>query len=135
MWWNSFLDAVLLTDPNPSLCLCVSGGSIKDLSAADKESLQASWWDRQSVLPLRGRDILRLIECGLKYDINFPGLCSARLNLSWIHLCTGHGDSAYKHLKPEDLTKSLCYCPVPRNPQFFESGLKKVLLLVFVIMI
>uniref|UniRef100_A0A3Q3IWB3 Nudix hydrolase domain-containing protein n=1 Tax=Monopterus albus TaxID=43700 RepID=A0A3Q3IWB3_MONAL len=45
----------------------VTGGTIKDLSAADQESLQASWWDRQSVLPLRGRDILRLIDCGLKY--------------------------------------------------------------------
>ncbi|GLD68452.1 8-oxo-dGDP phosphatase NUDT18 isoform X1 [Lates japonicus] len=45
----------------------ITGGSIKTLSAADQESLQASWWDRQSVLPLRGRDILRLIDCGLKY--------------------------------------------------------------------
>ncbi|XP_027135768.1 8-oxo-dGDP phosphatase NUDT18 [Larimichthys crocea] len=45
----------------------VTGGSLKTLSAADQESLQASWWDRQSVLPLRGRDILRLIDCGLKY--------------------------------------------------------------------
>ncbi|XP_074495721.1 8-oxo-dGDP phosphatase NUDT18 [Sebastes fasciatus] len=45
----------------------VTGGSLKSLSAADQESLQASWWDRQSVLPLRGRDILRLIDCGLKY--------------------------------------------------------------------
>ncbi|KAG7490136.1 hypothetical protein JOB18_028634 [Solea senegalensis] len=45
----------------------VTGGDIKNLSAADQESLQASWWDRQSVLPLRGRDILSLIDCGLKY--------------------------------------------------------------------
>ncbi|XP_068166237.1 8-oxo-dGDP phosphatase NUDT18 [Antennarius striatus] len=45
----------------------VTGGSIKTPSAADQESLQASWWDRQSSLPLRGRDILRLIDCGLKY--------------------------------------------------------------------
>uniref|UniRef100_A0A3Q3X8N6 Nudix hydrolase domain-containing protein n=1 Tax=Mola mola TaxID=94237 RepID=A0A3Q3X8N6_MOLML len=45
----------------------VTGGTIKTLSAADQESLQASWWDRQFVLPLRGRDILRLIDCGLKY--------------------------------------------------------------------
>ncbi|XP_019966978.1 8-oxo-dGDP phosphatase NUDT18 isoform X2 [Paralichthys olivaceus] len=45
----------------------VTGGNIKSLSAADQESLQAFWWDRQSVLPLRGRDILRLIDCGLKY--------------------------------------------------------------------
>lgn len=45
----------------------LSGGSLKSLSAADQESLQASWWDRQSELQLRGRDILRLIESGLKY--------------------------------------------------------------------
>lgn len=45
----------------------ITGGTMKSLSAADQESLQAAWWDRQSVLPLRGRDILRLIECGLKY--------------------------------------------------------------------
>ncbi|XP_041638446.1 8-oxo-dGDP phosphatase NUDT18 [Cheilinus undulatus] len=45
----------------------VTGGTLKSLSAADQESLQASWWDRQSALTLRGRDILRLIECGLKY--------------------------------------------------------------------
>ncbi|XP_070760969.1 8-oxo-dGDP phosphatase NUDT18 [Enoplosus armatus] len=45
----------------------VTGGSMKTLAAADQESLQASWWDRQSALHLRGRDILRLIDCGLKY--------------------------------------------------------------------
>lgn len=45
----------------------VTGGTLKGLSAADQESLQASWWDRQSVLHLRGRDILRLIDGGLKY--------------------------------------------------------------------
>ncbi|KAF0022535.1 hypothetical protein F2P81_025161 [Scophthalmus maximus] len=45
----------------------VTGGTMKSLLAADHESLQASWWDRRSVLPLRGRDILRLIDCGLKY--------------------------------------------------------------------
>ncbi|KAG7219758.1 hypothetical protein INR49_018858 [Caranx melampygus] len=45
----------------------VTGGSIKTPAAADQESLQASWWDRQSALPLRGRDILRLIDCGLRY--------------------------------------------------------------------
>ncbi|XP_075881672.1 8-oxo-dGDP phosphatase NUDT18 isoform X2 [Nelusetta ayraudi] len=45
----------------------VTGGTLKTLAEADQESLQASWWDRQSPLPLRGRDILRLIDCGLKY--------------------------------------------------------------------
>uniref|UniRef100_A0A3Q3FS62 Nudix (nucleoside diphosphate linked moiety X)-type motif 18 n=1 Tax=Kryptolebias marmoratus TaxID=37003 RepID=A0A3Q3FS62_KRYMA len=48
----------------------VTGGSLKTLVAADQESLQASWWDRESSLPLRGRDILRLIEYGLKYHRN-----------------------------------------------------------------
>lgn len=41
---------------------------MKTLTAADQESLQASWWDRQASLPLRGRDILRLIEHGLRWD-------------------------------------------------------------------
>ncbi|CAK6978529.1 -oxo-dGDP phosphatase NUDT18 [Scomber scombrus] len=45
----------------------ITGGTMKSLEAADQESLQAAWWDRQSALPLRGRDILRLIESGLKY--------------------------------------------------------------------
>ncbi|KAM8865207.1 8-oxo-dGDP phosphatase NUDT18 [Synchiropus picturatus] len=45
----------------------VTGGSIKPLSAADQESLQATWWDQRTALPLRGRDILQLIDCGLKY--------------------------------------------------------------------
>ncbi|XP_074526901.1 8-oxo-dGDP phosphatase NUDT18 [Halichoeres trimaculatus] len=45
----------------------VTGGSLKTLAAADQESLQACWWDRQSALTLRGRDILRLIDCGIKY--------------------------------------------------------------------
>ncbi|KAM4616229.1 8-oxo-dGDP phosphatase NUDT18 isoform 2-T4 [Polymixia lowei] len=45
----------------------VTGGSLKTLMEADQESLQACWWDRKSPLPLRGRDILRLIEAGLQY--------------------------------------------------------------------
>uniref|UniRef100_A0A3Q1EV36 Nudix (nucleoside diphosphate linked moiety X)-type motif 18 n=1 Tax=Acanthochromis polyacanthus TaxID=80966 RepID=A0A3Q1EV36_9TELE len=45
----------------------ITGGSLKGLAAADQESLQASWWDRRSALQLRGRDILRLIDNGLKY--------------------------------------------------------------------
>lgn len=45
----------------------VTGGSLKTLSGADQESLQACWWDRQSPLTLRGRDILRLIDFGHKY--------------------------------------------------------------------
>ncbi|XP_015258169.1 PREDICTED: 8-oxo-dGDP phosphatase NUDT18 isoform X1 [Cyprinodon variegatus] len=48
----------------------ITGGSMKTLTAADQESLQASWWDRQASLPLRGRDILRLIEHGLRYHRN-----------------------------------------------------------------
>ncbi|XP_051925030.1 8-oxo-dGDP phosphatase NUDT18 [Hippocampus zosterae] len=45
----------------------ITGGSIKTLSEADQDSLQATWWDRRAPLPLRGRDILRLIDFGLKY--------------------------------------------------------------------
>ncbi|KAM9823204.1 8-oxo-dGDP phosphatase NUDT18 [Syngnathus typhle] len=45
----------------------ITGGSIKTLLSADRDSLQATWWDRRAPLPLRGRDILRLIDLGLKY--------------------------------------------------------------------
>ncbi|KAJ8380004.1 hypothetical protein SKAU_G00007820 [Synaphobranchus kaupii] len=45
----------------------VAGGSIKTEAEADAESLQAQWWDRESPLPLRSRDILCLIDAGLKY--------------------------------------------------------------------
>ncbi|KAK5909264.1 hypothetical protein CesoFtcFv8_003209 [Champsocephalus esox] len=45
----------------------ITGGSLKTLLEADQESLQAGWWDRKAVLPLRGRDIIRIIDCGLKY--------------------------------------------------------------------
>lgn len=44
-----------------------AGGVLKTEAQADAESLQASWWDRESPLPLRGRDILSLIETGLRY--------------------------------------------------------------------
>lgn len=54
----------------------VTGGSLKTTAEADGESLQAQWWDRESPLPLRGRDILSLIAAGLKYRQNpwFPAL-------------------------------------------------------------
>uniref|UniRef100_A0AAY4CXE0 Nudix hydrolase domain-containing protein n=1 Tax=Denticeps clupeoides TaxID=299321 RepID=A0AAY4CXE0_9TELE len=45
----------------------VTGGTLKTEAQADAESLQASWWDRESPLPLRGRDILPLIDVGLQY--------------------------------------------------------------------
>ncbi|KAM4576377.1 8-oxo-dGDP phosphatase NUDT18 isoform 1-T2 [Odontesthes bonariensis] len=48
----------------------VTGGSLKGPAAADQESLQGAWWDREAALTLRGRDILRLIDCGLKYHRN-----------------------------------------------------------------
>uniref|UniRef100_W5NE77 Nudix (nucleoside diphosphate linked moiety X)-type motif 18 n=1 Tax=Lepisosteus oculatus TaxID=7918 RepID=W5NE77_LEPOC len=44
-----------------------TGGMIKTEAEADSESLQARWWDRLSHLPLRARDILPLIEAGLRY--------------------------------------------------------------------
>ncbi|XP_056319216.1 8-oxo-dGDP phosphatase NUDT18 [Danio aesculapii] len=51
-----------------------TGGSLKTTAEADDESLQAHWWDRKSPLPLRGHDILSLIDAGLKYRRNpwFP---------------------------------------------------------------
>lgn len=51
-----------------------TGGSLKTTAEADDESLQAHWWDRKSPLPLRGRDILTLIDAGIKYLRNpwFP---------------------------------------------------------------
>ncbi|XP_057211887.1 8-oxo-dGDP phosphatase NUDT18 [Triplophysa rosa] len=48
----------------------VTGGSLKTTAEADGESLQAQWWNRESPLPLRGRDILSLIAAGLKYKKN-----------------------------------------------------------------
>ncbi|KAJ8285888.1 hypothetical protein GJAV_G00032110 [Gymnothorax javanicus] len=45
----------------------VTGGDMKTEEQADAESLQARWWDRESPLPLRARDILCLIEAGLRY--------------------------------------------------------------------
>lgn len=45
----------------------ITGGSLKELSSADHESLQACWWDRTSPLQLRGWDILRPIQSGLRY--------------------------------------------------------------------
>ncbi|XP_010783661.1 8-oxo-dGDP phosphatase NUDT18 [Notothenia coriiceps] len=45
----------------------ITGGSLKTILESDQESLQAGWWDRKAVLPLRGRDIIRIIDCGLKY--------------------------------------------------------------------
>ncbi|KAK7146416.1 hypothetical protein R3I93_013995 [Phoxinus phoxinus] len=53
-----------------------TGGSLKTTAEADAESLQAQWWDRESPLPLRARDILPLIDAGIKYRRNpcFPAL-------------------------------------------------------------
>nr|XP_014030333.1 unnamed protein product [Salmo salar] len=45
----------------------ITGGSLKTTAEADAESLQAQWWDQDSPLTLRGRDILRLIDTALKY--------------------------------------------------------------------
>ena len=45
------------------------GGSLKIPGEGDQESLQATWWDRVSPLQLRGRDILDLIDSGLKYEL------------------------------------------------------------------
>uniref|UniRef100_A0A3P9PWK9 Nudix hydrolase 18 n=1 Tax=Poecilia reticulata TaxID=8081 RepID=A0A3P9PWK9_POERE len=64
----------------------ITGGSMKTLTAADQESLQASWWDRQSSLSLRGRDILRLIDYGLRYHRSPWHGASLPLDLSCRHI-------------------------------------------------
>ncbi|XP_023198870.1 8-oxo-dGDP phosphatase NUDT18 [Xiphophorus maculatus] len=64
----------------------ITGGSLKTLAAADQESLQASWWDRQSSLSLRGRDILRLIDYGLRYHRSPWHGASLPLDLSCRHI-------------------------------------------------
>lgn len=46
----------------------ITGGTLKTPAQADAESLQAQWWDQESPLALRGRDIIRLIESGRKYQ-------------------------------------------------------------------
>ncbi|XP_072255940.1 8-oxo-dGDP phosphatase NUDT18 [Pyxicephalus adspersus] len=45
-----------------------TGGTLKSPASADKESVQASWWDRVSPLALRCRDILPLIKLALEYQ-------------------------------------------------------------------
>ncbi|XP_028659158.1 8-oxo-dGDP phosphatase NUDT18 [Erpetoichthys calabaricus] len=45
----------------------ITGGSMKTLENSDSESLQAQWWDRISPLSLRAKDILPLIDSGVKY--------------------------------------------------------------------
>ncbi|XP_029459697.1 8-oxo-dGDP phosphatase NUDT18 isoform X2 [Rhinatrema bivittatum] len=46
------------------------GGFLKAAQDADAESLQAKWWDRESPLPLRGKDILPLIDVAVRYRAN-----------------------------------------------------------------
>ncbi|XP_072289585.1 8-oxo-dGDP phosphatase NUDT18 [Eucyclogobius newberryi] len=84
----------------------VTGGQMKTLSEADEESLQACWWDRHSPLNLRGRDILRLIESGLKY----------------------RGDPGYPPVRPIDLS---CRHVVQRLVLIYTNSQDQVWLLVF----
>ncbi|KAM9393835.1 8-oxo-dGDP phosphatase NUDT18 [Pholidichthys leucotaenia] len=64
----------------------ITGGDLKTPSAADQESLQASWWDRDAVLPLRGRDILPLIHLGLRYRRDSWHPVTLPLDLSCRHV-------------------------------------------------
>ncbi|XP_056425139.1 8-oxo-dGDP phosphatase NUDT18 isoform X2 [Hyla sarda] len=72
-----------------------TGGTLKTFASADKESLQAAWWDRVSPLPLRCKDILPLIKLALDYrhlpshPSILPQLCPSpflvlRLILVWL---------------------------------------------------
>ncbi|OCT86510.1 8-oxo-dGDP phosphatase NUDT18 [Xenopus laevis] len=45
-----------------------TGGSLKSELSADSESLQASWWDTVSSLPLRCRDIVPHIKLAMEYQ-------------------------------------------------------------------
>ncbi|KAG8441117.1 hypothetical protein GDO86_006748 [Hymenochirus boettgeri] len=47
-----------------------TGGTLKSELSADSESLQASWWDRVSPLPLRCKDIIRHIQLASSYRKN-----------------------------------------------------------------
>ncbi|KAM4675580.1 8-oxo-dGDP phosphatase NUDT18 [Discoglossus pictus] len=49
-----------------------TGGFLKTSDAADSESLQASWWDTVSPLPLRCKDILPIIQLALQYRSLLP---------------------------------------------------------------
>ncbi|XP_033828702.1 8-oxo-dGDP phosphatase NUDT18 [Periophthalmus magnuspinnatus] len=84
----------------------VTGGHLKTLSGADQESLQACWWDRHSSLSLRGRDILRLIDSGLKY----------------------RGDPGYPPIRPIDLS---CQHVVQRLVLLYTNAKDQVWVLVF----
>lgn len=82
----------------------ITGGSLKTLAKADAESLQAGWWDRESDLPLRGQDIMRLIKAGLKYR-----------QKAW-----------HPHVRPIDLP---CHVVVQRLLLAFTSPAKELWLL------
>ncbi|KAG9488565.1 hypothetical protein GDO78_004878 [Eleutherodactylus coqui] len=76
-----------------------TGGVLKSSASADKESLQASWWDTVSPLPLRCRDILPLIQLALEYHQRashppiLPQLCpSPFLILRLLLVCTSPGE-------------------------------------------
>ncbi|KAE8619255.1 hypothetical protein XENTR_v10009704 [Xenopus tropicalis] len=73
-----------------------TGGSLKSELLADSESLQATWWDTVSPLPLRCRDILPHIKLALAYR-QLPShpsvlpqvLSSPHLALRLVLLCFG----------------------------------------------
>uniref|UniRef100_UPI00358F8667 8-oxo-dGDP phosphatase NUDT18 n=1 Tax=Myxine glutinosa TaxID=7769 RepID=UPI00358F8667 len=44
-----------------------TGGIMKTPAEADKDSLQAAWWDHRNKLPLRAPDVLPLVQAGLAY--------------------------------------------------------------------
>ena len=55
----------------------ITGGSLKTLDQADKESMQANWWTAdidklKKEIPLRARDMLSLINTGRQWYENKP---------------------------------------------------------------
>ncbi|XP_075714972.1 8-oxo-dGDP phosphatase NUDT18 [Rhinoderma darwinii] len=94
-----------------------TGGALKSTASADKESLQASWWDTVSPLPLRCRDILPLIKLALEYrrlpshPSILPQLCPSPflvLRLLLICRCSGELQILQSSTGPVHLPTIVC---------------------------
>ncbi|XP_053320155.1 8-oxo-dGDP phosphatase NUDT18 [Spea bombifrons] len=73
-----------------------TGGSLKTSLSADAESLQAAWWDTVSVMPLRCKDIVPLIQLAKSYHhrpshpLTLPALLPCpHLAIRLLLLCLG----------------------------------------------
>ena len=75
----------------------IVGGSLKTLEEADKESLQAQWFtfEEQHLPPLRGDDILDLIELAKKWYAGCRSGCAPHRALP-VHI--GHTSSSIRFI-------------------------------------